>query len=44
MKMIIEEYGAIIVSSIIGITVMGIGIGMIDTMSPILEIYISSLM
>lgn len=44
MKMVIEEYGIVIVSSVLGITIMGLGIGILEMMKPVLEIYISFLM
>lgn len=44
LKMIIEEYGKIIVSSSVGVIIIGLGIGMFDTMKPVFEIYVSVLM
>lgn len=44
MKIFIEEYGEFILSSIIGFVVVGIGVGMVTALCPLIEKYIVNLM
>lgn len=44
MKILIEEYGLLIISAIIGMVVIGIGLGMFVGIEPFIDAYINSLM
>ncbi len=44
MKVLLEEYGLLIVSVIIGTTLMGIGMGIMEMISPFIDAYVNSIM
>lgn len=44
MKALIEEYGSLIISIIVGLVLMSIGFGMFVTIKPFIDAYIESLL
>ncbi|MFI3208295.1 MAG: hypothetical protein R3Y40_04100 [Eubacteriales bacterium] len=44
MRTMIEEYGTVIVSCVMGTVVISIGSGLFSTLSPMIEIYLLTLM
>lgn len=44
MKLIIEEYGVLIITCLIGTVMLGVGSGLLESITPVIETYLMSIM